>query len=115
MPTRLDSLLTRLRFLLTRRRVDDELSDELRWHHEMLTARYVEQGMTPDAAAAAATRQLGNLTRVHEDVYELNSVSWVETVLQDVRQAARLFVRTPSIAVVVVVTGARPAARSRPS
>ena len=98
MTTRLHARLHRLRLLLTRRRVNDELSDELRWHHEMLSARYIEQGMTPDEARLAATRQLGNVTRVREDVHEMNSVSWLETLAQDVRQAARLFARTPSIA-----------------
>src|SRR5688500_3791490 len=104
MTTRDHAWLTRLRLLLTRRRVNDELSDELQWHHAMLTERFVAQGMTTQEARLAATRQLGNLTRVREDVHEMNSVGWLETLAQDVPQAARLFVRTPSIAAVVVIT-----------
>ncbi len=97
-------LAARLRFVLTRQQVADETADELQWHLEMLTERYVAGGMTPDDARLAATRQLGNVTRVREDVHEMNGLGWVETVAQDVGHACRLFARTPSLAAVVVLT-----------
>ena len=94
----------RLRFVLTRQHVADETADELRWHLEMLTERYIAGGMASDEARLAATRQLGNVTRVREDVHDMNGLGWVETVAQDVVHACRLFARTPSLALVVVVT-----------
>jgi putative ABC transport system permease protein len=94
----------RLRFVLTRQRVADETANELQCHLEMLTERYVASGMAPDEARLAATRQLGNVTRVREDVHEMNGLGWVETVAQDVGHACRLFARTPSLASVVVLT-----------
>ncbi len=97
-------LAARLRFVLTRQQVADETADELQWHLEMLTERYVAGGMAPDDARLAATRQLGNVTRVREDVHEMNGLGWVETVAQDVGHACRLFARTPSLALVVVLT-----------
>jgi hypothetical protein len=57
-----------------RRAVDADLSEELQAHLELLTDRHVEQGLARDEARAAATRQLGNVTRVREDVREINGI-----------------------------------------
>ena len=46
----------RLRSLFKRRRVEQELSDELRFHVEKLTEDYVAKGMTPEEARYAALR-----------------------------------------------------------
>jgi putative ABC transport system permease protein len=94
----------RLPFITRRGRLDDEVAEELASHLDLLTARYIESGLTPDEARRAATRQLGNTTLVREDVYRMNSLQWLDTLLQDVRYALRMFARNPTFAAVVVVT-----------
>ena len=94
----------RLRFLTRRARLDDEVAQELASHLDLLTARYVESGLTPDEARHQATRQLGNTTLVREDVYRMNSLQWLDTLIQDVRHALRVFARNPTFAAVVIVT-----------
>ena len=94
----------RLRFSLSRRRLLDEASDELRWHHEMLTQRYIKAGMSPEEATLAASRQLGNITRVREDIYQMNTIRWLDAFAQDVRYALRGFARNRVFAAVVVIT-----------
>ena len=61
---RLVSRISRLRFTLSRQRLNRETAEELRAHLELLTERYVDSGMTPAEARQAAARQLGNVTLV---------------------------------------------------
>src|SRR5688500_10556162 len=100
MITRLQAWMSRFRFVIARGRLSDETSDELRWHHELLTARYIESGMSPDEAGRAATRQLGSVTRVREDIYRMNSVLWFDALAKDVRYAFRAFGRNRVFAAV---------------
>ena len=61
------SLMSRLRFALSRRRVDEETRLELEAHLELLVEKYARSGMTPDEARIAARRQLGNTLLVREE------------------------------------------------
>src|SRR5688572_24189777 len=97
-------MLSRLRFVWRRNRLSDEASEELRLHLELLTARYRDAGMTPEAARLAAKRQLGNVALVQEDIRRMNSLHWLDVLLQDVRHAFRSFGRNPAFAAVVAST-----------
>jgi putative ABC transport system permease protein len=98
------ALASRLRFLAARRRLCDEASQEMQSHLELLTARYVASGMAPDEGRLAARRRIGNVALVREDIYQMNSVRWVEALVHDVRHACRVFARNPSFAAVVILT-----------
>ena len=98
------AFLSRLRFVARRRQLADDVAQELTSHLELLTSRYIESGMIPEEARLAATRQLGNLTLVQEEVYEMNSIKWLDALSQDVRHAFRVFARNPSFAMVVIAT-----------
>ncbi len=93
-----------MRNIFRRQQLVDEVTRELDAHLEMLTSRYIDSGMAPAEAREAATRQLGNTTLVRENVYEMNSIRWLDTLAQDVRHALRVFARNPSFAAVVVLT-----------
>jgi putative ABC transport system permease protein len=90
--------------MITRRRVDDEAAEELRDHLERLTARYRGQGLTLVEARAMAHRQLGNITRVREEIYWMNGMQWLETFFHDVRYACRLLWRAKSFTGAAVLT-----------
>ena len=98
------ALQSRLRFVFGRGRLGDETSEELKLHHELLTARYIDAGMSQDDARNAATRQLGNVTQVREDTYDMNSLRWLDVLVQDVRYAFRMAARTRGYAAVVIAT-----------
>lgn len=93
-----------MRFLWSRRRMDGDAAEELRHHLELLTERYIAGGMTPQDARDAATRQLGNVTRVREDIHEMNGVRWLDNLARDARYGWRQITRNPLFAVVVIVT-----------
>ena len=93
-----------MRRLFRRRSVDADLSEELQAHLDLLTDRYVEQGMSRDEARMAATRQLGNVTRVREDLHEMNGIHVVDNLSRDLSFAIRQIVRNPLFALVVIIT-----------
>jgi putative ABC transport system permease protein len=96
--------LSRLGFLLARRRFDEELRQEIDAHLDSLTERYRRQGMSPDAAYVAARRQFGNTLALRQDIHEMNSVGWIEQTLQDLRYALRQLRGGAGFATVVVAT-----------
>jgi hypothetical protein len=55
----------------------------------------VAVGRTLEEAQIAAHRKLGNVTRVREEVYEMNSLREVDSLWRDIRQAIRSLRRTP--------------------
>jgi hypothetical protein len=87
-----------------RRRLLDEVTKELESHVELLAARYVSSGMAPDEARLAARRQIGNTTRVREEVYTMNSIDWLGGLAYDVRYAYRLLTKNPGFSVAAIAT-----------
>ncbi len=87
-----------------RGRRDAELAREMEAHLGHEVDEFVARGMSREEARYAAKRKLGNETRVREDVYEFNSVSWLETLWGDVRYALRMLRKSPGYAAVAIFT-----------
>ncbi len=83
----------------TRGRWDDERARELEAHLAIETDENIARGMAPDAAVLAARRKLGNMTRIREHIYDMNSVSALETARLDVRDALRQLRRRPLVTI----------------
>src|SRR5262245_12930254 len=83
---------------------DRELTRELHSYIDIETDENIARGMTPADARAAAQRKLGNITRVREDVYLMNSIHPFDALWQDVRYALRLLVRDKGLAAAAVVS-----------
>jgi hypothetical protein len=86
-----------LKRFFTRGQWDDERAREIEAHLAIETDDNIARGMTPDAAARAARRKLGNVTRIREEIYDMNSMSLVETARLDVRDAVRQLRRRPLV------------------
>ena len=95
--------MTGLRFW-RRRREARELVRELDAYLAHEIDDQLAAGRTIEEARLAARRKLGNVTRVREEVYEMNSLRWIEWVWQDVRYAARLVRRSPAFAMAAIVS-----------
>src|SRR3954470_5080463 len=89
---------------LRRRRWDTERAAELQDYLAHETADNIARGMTPDEAARAAHRKLGNITRIREEIYEMNTLHLFETTWQDLRYGLRLLRRNPVFSVVAILT-----------
>ena len=92
------------RRFLRRRSWDEERARELQSHVEIETDDNVASGMAPDEARYAALRRLGNVTRIREEIYMMNTVGFLETLAQDVRYGARQIRHNRAFTTVAVAT-----------
>src|SRR5579884_2102801 len=97
-------LWLRLRALMRRREFDRDLDDEIRFHLEMREQRIRAKGLSPADAGYATRRRFGNATAVKEGLREMRSFVTVETLVQDLRWAARSLRRSPGFFTAVVLS-----------
>jgi predicted permease len=79
----------KLGWLARRRRKEEELSEELRFHVEEEAEQRRSEGLAAEQAKWAAQRELGNLARLQEDTRAAWGWTMVEQFGQDVRYALR--------------------------
>ena len=92
------------RALGRRRNLADELQQEMDAHLQFLIDENLERGMPPEEARAAARRHFGNATTVRERSYQSWQFATVESLLQDLRYAARGIWRARVFSVIVILT-----------
>src|SRR5437667_1534044 len=94
----------RLRSLFRKSTVDQELSDELRFHLEKLIEEKVAKGVTREQARYAALRELGGVEQIKEECRDMRRVNYIENFLQDVRYGLRQLRRSPGFTAVAIIT-----------
>ena len=72
-----------------RKRMLEDLDQDIRDHIERETQDNIERGMSPEEARYAALRKFGNVTRVKEETREVWSFGWLEQLVQDIRFGLR--------------------------
>src|SRR5262245_49871172 len=97
------TFLNRLASYLRRRRLDDDLAEEVRQHIELRRQALVDAGMDPREADAEARRLFGNALGLREEARDMWSVQAVDTVVQDLRYGLRLLRRSPTFTSVSVL------------
>ena len=90
--------------LLSRRRLYADLSEEIQEHLEEKIEALVGQGMSRQAAEAAARREFGNVTLTKEDSRAVWRWAAIEDLAMDVRFGVRMLRKNPGFTAVAVVT-----------
>ncbi|MGD0297871.1 MAG: ABC transporter permease [Bryobacteraceae bacterium] len=97
-------LLLRIRGLFLRRRAEQELDEELRFHLEMSARKNAAGGASGEEAARLARVRFGGIDPVKEDCRTVRGTQLVETTLRDIKYALRGFSRSPLFVLTVVGT-----------
>jgi hypothetical protein len=97
-------LRLRFRSLLRKNDVEQELSDELRFHLQGLIEEKVAKGMPAEEARYAALRELGGMEQIKEECRDMRRVNYFESFFQDVRYGLRMFAKNPGFTAVAVLT-----------
>jgi predicted permease len=99
----ISELLTRLRFLIFRKR-RSELDEEIAFHLEQAIASRIAAGMDSAEARHQALIEFGGIEPAREQCEQQRPGWWIGTVLQDVRYALRGFRRNPLFTLSVLLT-----------
>jgi predicted permease len=87
-----------------RKRMLNELDEDIREHIARETQDNIERGMTPEEARYAAMRKFGNATQVKEETREVWIAVWLEQLIEDVRFGMRMLRKNPGFTAVAVLT-----------
>ncbi|MGC2388907.1 MAG: ABC transporter permease [Candidatus Acidiferrum sp.] len=97
-------IMSKLKQFFSRRRVYNDLSDEIRQHLEEKIEEFVAHGMTRKEAAEAARREFGNVALLEEDSRDVWRWLPIEHFFADARYALRMLRHNPVFAVVGLLT-----------
>ena len=97
-------LVYRLRAIFCRRSMETDLDEEIRLHVQRETEAAIERGVPPEEARRRARLALGGQEQTREACRDARGVALVESLLQDVRYAARVLRKSRGYSAAAILT-----------
>ena len=94
----------RVRSILRRTRVEQELDEELQFHLENKIEEGVAQGLSPKEARYRALRAMDGLEQRKDEMRDMRRIHWLTDFIDDTRYAIRSLRRTSGLTAFVVIT-----------
>jgi len=92
------------RRFLRRVQWDRERAEELQSYLQIETDENIARGMTVEEARRAAQRKLGNTLRIREEIYQMNTIAFLDSVGLNLRYALRGMRRRLAFTLAAVLT-----------
>ncbi len=83
---------------------DRERSEEIESYVQMETDDNIARGMSEREALAAARRKFGNTARIREEIYGMNTITFLDTLVRDGRFGLRMLRRNPLFTTTALLT-----------
>ena len=87
-----------------RKQWDRERAEEMAVHIEHEIEENMARGIKEHEARRQAYVKFGSPQKVREEIWRMNSFGWLESILRDVRYAARVLLRNPGYALLAILT-----------
>jgi hypothetical protein len=97
-------VLLRVKAVVSRHRVEEELDEELKSHLEFQTRKHIAEGLTKEEAGRQARIEFGTPELTKEKCRDERRVNVLDHLIQDLRYAARGLRRDPMLAIAALLT-----------